>query len=346
MPEGPAGRAVQIEVVGDHVDQVGVVEAAGDGHRPRLAAGDGIDVQSDGIRRVADDPVAGELGADPHVIGRKRAQELVRRGVEVALLETVRRGRDRRIGVLGQAVVRDRGPGVDDVDRVDHAQFGIHQDLAAAVLDLSVIDIVQEDALPFGRQPSVGRIDVVAEFQPAPVAALRRGLQRVRVHAQRLVLIRREDHALIRDPQHLQSAVAAVDRRRGAAHADPGSAQLEQGAGVDHQRHVAGDVQLHAVAQHLIQRPAGADLVGQVVAGRVQQVIQAAIADDSNQVAGGRGGQGRRDVVEGVCQGADAVGHRGRSHVALVDKQRVGLRARTGALRIGRLEPEIVHAPG
>ena len=362
------------QVLFQHVNDIAVVPAAGDVQLLGCAAGFGSNPDEHAVQRIVDDRIAADLRPDPVVI-RGKCDPLMPRRVEIRLLETVRTGRHRGVGAARDDVERDRGPRVGDVDRIDDRGDRVDQHAAAAVADVGVVHVIQEDPFLVVHEIAVGAVDVVAEHDPAPIARCRDRVERVGIQSDLLVVVRREIHATGNRPilgiddaiavgigaqdvaagvlqnrrsQNLQRAAAAVDARGRTAHADARPPHLEDGVGVDHHRHALGNFQRRAVRQGRAQA-AVADLVGEIVVDRLPATIGPGIADDPDNVSGtgtDRRTERRGDVVERRRFGAGAaVGGR------LVHENRAGAGSRrrsAGQVRCrqrrGAVEPEIEDA--
>ena len=253
-----------------------------------------VHVDFDGQRGVlgvlGDELVAEDFGPDAIVVGGEGLVPIP--VLELRVGKTVRVGRHRRVGAVGDRVVYDGGTGFSHVNRVGHGGLPVDDHFAAAVADVGKSDVVQENALHFqhfSRGQTAGRVvvldevvvEVVPENEPAPVPFLGSRIDRLlRVDAQSLVEVGGEAHRYVRGSQHLQGALAPVDTLRRAADADVAFgqiraiAQLQQRPGVDHQRRRPGHFQGRPVVERIAERIAP-DLVGNVVqiAGRIVRIV-------------------------------------------------------------------------
>ena len=184
--------------------------------------------------------------------------------MEIGLLETVRISRHGRARAEGDPVVADRGPRLEDLNRIDHLIDRVQSQQTAPVPDVRLIDVVQKDAFAFQVRPRRRLVQVGAEHNAAPIARGRGGPARRQILPRLLVHPRREidgtsnglplgvdSHPTvgvqqIGRSQHLQGAATAVDGQVRTTHADPRAAQLEDRPGVDHRCHALGH--LHRLA--------------------------------------------------------------------------------------------------
>ena len=271
---------------------VRVIPPPGNRLRRGLRASRCRDPNKQAVRRVLDDRVEVDIGTDAQVIGREQRVSLIPRAVEIPLGETVRIGRNRGVRALRDLVERNGRRRFAQADRIDDLLLTVHLHVAAAIAEVTVIDVIEENSMLVPEEPLLGAVQVVADLNPAPVASRGSGHQRIGVHAGLLVLKRREDHAAFGSAQYLDRARRVVLGQRRTAHSNPRVLQLEDRAGIDHHRDLLGNDQLGPVRQHVVDQVAQTDFEGPVVAQRVEILIQTAIAHHSNDVA--RHGIGRR----------------------------------------------------
>ena len=344
---------------------IGVVKAAGDRHRLQFVEGRRFDTHEQTIDRVVRDAITVDVRPNAIVICRELLDELERRRVEIGFLEAVRRGRHGPVRAVRNGVECDCRPGVDHVDWVNRPRLGIHRDFPAAVANICVIHVVQEDALSLQRETTFRAVNVVAEFDSAPVAKVGRGRHAGRpcVEPDRVVVVRGKNHRTghriavrvddqisgvikhVRRAKHLQGAVAPIHRRRRTADTDPSGVQFDNSAGIDHHGDVLRHVQLDTIREARIQRGL-TNLVSQVVVQRGQIAVGTAIADDAEDVAGLGIRQGVGQIVVRVSQRARARRRpESRRIVGLVHEDRLGhVRLGWASQRSRCLEPEVVDA--
>ena len=220
-----AGVAVDEQVLGQDVDDVGVRNAGGNPQGiDRLARG-GADADEEPVDRVVGQVVAVHVG--PEAIRRSG--------------ETVGVGRNGCAGAQGDGVEPDRRPGeelgsrvgVGDGDRGKRLQHGVFVDLAAAVGQIGLVDRIQKDAVPL----PILRLHVRALLvdDAAPIAGQDTGeIQRIAAAADGVIEQRSEDHAVAGSAQNLQRAAAEIDIGSRVPHVDHRTVQLDHGPGVDH----------------------------------------------------------------------------------------------------------------
>jgi len=249
-----------VQVFGDHVDDVVVIEPGRYRELVQRFAVPGADADQQAVDRVAGHGIAVDVRAEP----------------AVAVIEAVRVRRDGGPGAGGDRVEGDGGPGLFQVNRRIVRLDRIHDDFAAAVTQVGLVDRVQEN-------PSRLQVRRIAEHQTTPIAWLGRLVVRVRVAAKGIVVIGAEQDGVVRSAEDLERAAAAVDVRDRRADVDIRLAQLEQGPFVDHQRGALGYGDPVAVFQRqiLVVR---ADQIGRIVRRRVRIAVAARVSHDADQV--------------------------------------------------------------
>ena len=214
-PHVPARPAVDHEIFGRDIDDVGALEPRGHGEPRESLARIRLDADEDAVDRVVREAIPTQFRSD----------------ASVGIVERVGVGRDRGAGALGDRVERDRRTGALELDRRERLELGIDHDLAAAEAELGVRDGVDE------RAPR-GDVGILAQDDAAPLATGRHGPDAVAVTAHRVVVVRREPHLPAGRAEHLErgSRARRGGGERGTAHVDHGAAELEDGALVDHGR--------------------------------------------------------------------------------------------------------------
>ncbi len=306
--ERPARRAVNQQVLGDDVDDVRVVPAAGHFELLGDAAELGGNPHEQAVDRVVEHGVAVDIGADP----------------PLGLLEAGQVGGDRAPRAMPDLREGDRRPGADEVDRSVVVFQGADGHLAAAVLDVGPRDPVEKHAVGFV-------VGIGPEDEAAPVAPRLAGARPVAVAADRVVAERAEMDLFPRRAQHLHGGAVERNPLRRRADLDVRPLEFQDRPGVDHQGHVLGHLQQLAVGQ-LGADVVVADQVRRVVVRGFDQAISAAVADDAHHVARLGVFQCSVDFVIGRFERTVAAGASGR----LVDKQRA----------IAHAEPEVECAAG
>ena len=299
--EIPAGPAGDHQVLLQHVDHVGAPQPGRHVQMLQRPAESRVDLDEQSVDRVVGEPVAAELGADP----------------AGGVLEAVGRGRECRTGAPRDGAEGDRGPRALELDRRQGDELRVHQHLPAAVGERRLADGVDKRLLR-------GGVGILAKHDAAPLAAARRRPDAVGIAADRVVVVRREDHVVARGAQHLQRGAGPRRARQGrrAADVDHRGPQLEDGPGVDHGR----DALRHRERRAVRQRPpreVGADQV------RATGVV----AEDPDERPGSDGVDRRLD---GRIRRRERAAAAGCSR--LVNEHGVG--ERRGA------EPERVHPAG
>ena len=187
-----------------------------------------VDLDEQSVDRVVGEPVAAEFGADS----------------AGGVLEAVGRGGECRTGAPRDGAEGDRRPRALKLDRRQGDELRVHQHLPAAVGDRRLAHRIDERLLR-------SRVRILTEYDPAPLAAAWLRASTVGVSADRVVVVRREDHVVARGAQHLQRGAGPRRARQGrrAADVDHRGAQLEDGPGVDHGCDALGNRERRAVRE-------------------------------------------------------------------------------------------------
>ena len=219
---------------------VDVVHTSGGAEYFKLVTSGSIDTHEEAVDGVIDNRVMVNIRADAAIIRGER-DPLETRFQEVRFLETVRVGRDCRLGAVVNAVECQCRPGVNKVQRADHLRDTLDKHAAATIGNLSMVDIAQEDT-SVGMEKAIRSIfvDVITELDATPVTSQRgRGNQvRITIRPDRGVMQRGKVNATgnritggvadkvsgsvhdARCSEHLESTSAAVNRGRRTADTD------------------------------------------------------------------------------------------------------------------------------
>ena len=221
-----AGAAGEDQILLDHIDDVGALEAGRHVELVDRAAERRADADKETVDRVAEEPVAADFGSISAV------------GVE----EGSGIGRNRRPGAREDLVEGERRPGALDMDRRERLELRVDKHVAAAVLERRQADRVEEH-LPGGG------IGVAAENDATPLPPLHRRPNAVAVAAERIVVVGGELHPRCRRAEHLEGGPGPGNEPRGTADVDDGGAELERRPLVDHHRHPLRDVERRPVGK-------------------------------------------------------------------------------------------------
>ena len=183
-----AGAAGEDQILLDHIDDVGALEAGRHVELVDRAAEIGADADKEPVDCVAEEPVAADFGSIAAV------------GVE----EGSGIGRDRRPGAREDLVEGERRPGALDMDRRERLELRIDKHVAAAVLQRRQADRVEK------HFPGSG-IRVAAENDATPLPPLHHRPNAIAVAAERVVVEGGEFHPCRRRAEHLESGSGPGD---------------------------------------------------------------------------------------------------------------------------------------
>ena len=224
VQEIAAGAAGEDQILLDHIDDIGALEAGRHVELVDRAAELRADADEEAVDRVAEEPVAAHLRSIPAV------------GIE----EGVGIGGDRRSGARHDLVEGQRRPGAHDMDRRERLKLRIDVDIAAAVLEGGDADRIEK------HLPGRG-IGVLPEDDAAPLPSLHHRPDAVAVATERVVVVRGEPHACGGRAEHLERGPGPGHEPRGTADIDDGGAEFERRPLVDHHRHPLRDVERRPV---------------------------------------------------------------------------------------------------
>ena len=177
------------------MDDVDIVESAGDGQLFQFRAGGRTDAHEQAVDGVFDQIIAMDLRPNTLVAGRKFIDQLKTRRMEIRFLKTVRIRRQGRIGALRDRVERYGRPHLDHLDRIHDLVDRIDPDNASAIANVGMVDVVQENAFVLVVEAGLGVVQIRAEDDTAPVTGAGRGDRGMRILTDTLVQPGREVHA-------------------------------------------------------------------------------------------------------------------------------------------------------
>ena len=190
---------------------VGVVKTSWHCQRPQGTAGRSLDANEQTVCRVLDEEVVVNVRTHASEIGGEGPVRLEFGRVEVRLLKAIGRRRHRGVGTMHDDVVRDGGPRLDDLNRIDNLLDRIHDHIAATTVEnLGVVDVVQKDPLILQVGPRLGAVDIGTHNDATPVPSGGHCGWLERIPSAGLVQPRRKDDTALGRPHDLDRAAAAV----------------------------------------------------------------------------------------------------------------------------------------
>ena len=359
LPAQPTRPTLNLQVFAHDMRDIHVIPTTGDGHGIDRAACRRGRAHEETVERIADrgviqsgsnQHVPKNIGTNTIIVGRER-NPLMTWCLEVRLFERIGIGRNRRIGAGGDQVVRDRRPSRGQMDRRNDARNRTDQHAATAITDVSMIDVVQEDAFFVVDEISFCTIDVIAHLDTTPVASRWHGGELIVVESDGFIVVGSEEDPLCWRAEYLNGSATAIDTGQIAAYTDPGSAELQDRTRIDHDGHPLRDFHRRTIHEGSALR-VETDLVGPIVTHRRQIAVRASISDNPYDVTGAsciRMVWARRILIEGITNVVKWVRERPEWQVqigcvGLVDIDRTRLARGLRAGRCGRAEPKVVHA--
>ena len=203
------------------MDNIRVVEPSWDSELAGIFAGRCPNTDEQAVRRVIDQTVVVNVGADALVIRCEVIKELELGSVKVRFLETVRIRRKCGVRAELNQVVANRRSRLEHLHRLHHLFDRVDGQTTTTVTHVGVVDVVKEDARVFVVKPRLGVVQVVTETNTTPIARCGRRLRQVAVQPDTLVKPRGEKHVLLGGAENLQASTTAVVGQVRTTDADP-----------------------------------------------------------------------------------------------------------------------------
>ena len=278
-----AGIADDFQVLGDHMDDVGIVKASRKAQSVDPLSERRQNPDKDSVEGVVDQNVAVKIGTNP----------------AAGIIKRIRVSRHRRGSIVRQIVVRDCRPARHKMNGRERLLDRVNDDPSTTVLNRRLIDVVQEDPRIGRRGADILEIRIRPENEPAPVFRLSRRSGRVAVAADRIVFVGSKLNFGARRPQDLQRTTTPVDTDCRRSDINVCAVKFDDRAGVDLHRHVFGNLKFRTVFQSS-RRIILAKQVRSVIAERQHIVVRSTVANDADDVAWRTGCHGTAHQTERV----------------------------------------------
>ena len=275
--EGAARRPLDDHVFTKNDGDFGIIDAARDGQFLERLPGQCFSPNEQSVDRVSGYHIGIDLGTDAIVIGNKITSVLVAGFGEKSLFKRVGIQAHGGIRTVLNSVADDQWSRLCQLDRAHDFGLRAGNHGATAPSHVGIGNHIEENAfaLMIRREQfaaryedvgtALGSVDIVADFDTAPVSLSGCSHQRIGIDTERLIEIAREVNGRSGCTKDLDSSAAAVGRAIDAANQDPAASKLEDRTCIDHQGDSARHIQRRTVAKRSYRRTAETDFVRGIV---------------------------------------------------------------------------------
>ena len=180
VQQSSTGIALDDDVFSDHVDDIGIVEATGNGQLLQFSTRWGRDLNEHSIDRILDQGIVVDIRPDAVVVRCERTFSLITNIAEECFFKAIRGGADGRIRTVGDLVKGQRRTHIGDLyrihtllNRVDHNSAG------PTVTDICIVNVLSEDPFIFEIESACRAVEVAFEDDPPPIPRGRNGCRQI-----------------------------------------------------------------------------------------------------------------------------------------------------------------------